>query len=112
MLYDVWQGMCMILAEPLLVEFCKRCSCPSSTERDMRDMLQAQRLAAIDAMLKNGAGAGVGAGAAGSGDLEVKLRRLATDVRQLKDRMGELLGGAAVGQQVRSELICSQDLVF
>lgn len=61
-------------------------------------VLQAQRLAAIDALLKNGAGAG----AAGSGDLEVKLRRLATDVRQLKDRMGELLGGAAAGQQVRS----------
>lgn len=74
--------------------------CP---EQDVRavlcsPVLQAQRLAAIDALLKNGAGAG----AAGSGDLEVKLRRLATDVRQLKDRMGELLGGAAAGQQVRS----------
>lgn len=59
-------------------------------------VLQAQRLAAIDALLRNGAGAGSGAGAA-SGDLETKLRRLSADVRLLKDRLGELGAAAAAG---------------
>jgi hypothetical protein len=59
-------------------------------------MLQAQRLAAVDAMLRNGADAGAGGV---SPDLEAKLRRLAADVRQLKDRMAELTGvGAGSGQ--------------
>jgi hypothetical protein len=49
-------------------------------------------------MLRNGAG---GAGSAGSlqpGDLEGRLRRLASDVRHLKDRMAELLGAGGLNQ--------------
>jgi len=60
-------------------------------------LLQAQRLAAIDAMLRNGAGGG--ATSVGSGDLDSKLKRLAGDVRVLKERLAELAGaGLQTGQ--------------
>lgn len=60
-------------------------------------LLQAQRLAAVDAMLRNGADSGAGGV---SPDLESKLRRLATDVRHLKDRMAELTAGGTGSGQV------------
>lgn len=62
-------------------------------------LLQAQRLAAIDAMLRNGAGGGATSGG-GSGDLDSKLKRLAGDVRMLKERLAELAGAGLQNGQV------------
>lgn len=52
--------------------------------------MQAQRLAAAEALIKNAhSNAGLG-GSGNTADLEAKIKKLAADVRLLKERMGDM----------------------
>jgi hypothetical protein len=60
-------------------------------------VLQAQRLAATEALIKMQPHA---AGAAGAGaDVEGRLKRLAADVRMLKERLGDAAAAAGSGSR-------------
>lgn len=53
--------------------------------------MQAQRLAAAEALIKNAHGGSTALGSSGgSADVEGRLKKLAAEVRLLKDRMGDL----------------------
>jgi hypothetical protein len=61
---------------------------------------QAQRLAAAEALFKMQPHAGGAAGAAGAGgDVEGRLKRLAADVRMLKERLGDAAAAAGNGSR-------------
>jgi hypothetical protein len=63
-------------------------------------VLQAQRLAATEALIKMQPHAAGAAGAAGAGgDVEGRLKRLAADVRMLKERLGDAAAVAGGGSR-------------
>lgn len=67
--------------------------------------LQAQRLAAAEALIKMQPHAGGATGAAGTaGDVDSRLKRLAADVRMLKERLGDAGAAAAAGGRPQGQV--------